>query len=190
MFGRLKARRSIYGALVVAALSGCSTAYYAHTKEGKFWGATCLEWRNQHEFAFHQNSRHPFYFERANGEKIIPKSIYTDGGSIPRALWAFRGYSPWEYGPAFIIHDWLFIAHHCRSLLRGEAALAGWRLPTTTSRNRRRTTRAVATGTQAPRPGIASDEGRTEENSSGNKGAIARASAGQVNPNCPSSIVD
>jgi hypothetical protein len=116
MFGRLKARRSIYGALVVAALSGCSTAYYAHTTQGKFWGATCLEWRNQHEFAFHQNSRHPFYFERANGEKIIPKSIYTDGGSIPRALWTFRGYSPWEYGPAFIIHDWLFIAHHCHEI--------------------------------------------------------------------------
>jgi Protein of unknown function (DUF1353) len=112
----LNASRFVCAVLLIAALSGCSMDYYAHTKQGVFYGATCLDWKNQHEFAFHQNPAHPFYFQRANGEKIIPKSIYTDGGSIPRALWAFRGYSPWEYGPAFIIHDWLFIAHHCQAI--------------------------------------------------------------------------
>jgi hypothetical protein len=39
--------------------------------------------------------------------------MYTDGGSIPRPLWAFRGYSPWGYAPAFIVHDWLFEMKHC-----------------------------------------------------------------------------
>jgi hypothetical protein len=76
-------------------------------------GGAYLEWKNQHEFVFHQNQKEPFYFERTNGQRIIPKSMYTDGGSIPRVLWGFSGYSPWEYGPAFLIHDWIFIAHHC-----------------------------------------------------------------------------
>src|SRR5204862_1660076 len=78
----------------------------------------------------------------------------------------------------------------CRSILRSEAALAGWRLPATTSRHRRRTTRAVTAGTQAPRSCIASAESRTEEDSRRDKGAIARASARQVNSKCPTSIAD
>jgi hypothetical protein len=39
--------------------------------------------------------------------------MYTDGGSIPRFLWGVKGYSPWSYAPAYIVHDWLFEAHHC-----------------------------------------------------------------------------
>jgi hypothetical protein len=39
--------------------------------------------------------------------------MYTDGGSIPRPLRAFDGFSPWGYGPAYIMHDWIFAAHHC-----------------------------------------------------------------------------
>jgi hypothetical protein len=39
--------------------------------------------------------------------------MYTDGGSIPRALRAFDGFSPWGYGPAYIMHEWIFAAHHC-----------------------------------------------------------------------------
>lgn len=39
--------------------------------------------------------------------------MYTDGGSIPRIFWWVPGYSPWGIGPAYIIHDWLFAAHHC-----------------------------------------------------------------------------
>ena len=40
--------------------------------------------------------------------------MYTDGGSIPRPLWALRSYSPWGYAPAFIVHDWLFHMRHCQ----------------------------------------------------------------------------
>jgi hypothetical protein len=39
--------------------------------------------------------------------------MYTDGGSIPRLLWSVPGFSPWGYGPAYIVHDWLFAAKHC-----------------------------------------------------------------------------
>jgi hypothetical protein len=40
--------------------------------------------------------------------------MYTDGGSAPPVFWALPGFSPWGYGPAYIIHDWLFEQHHCR----------------------------------------------------------------------------
>jgi hypothetical protein len=33
-------------------------------------------------------------FTRANGDVITPREMYTDGGSIPRPLWVFRGLSP------------------------------------------------------------------------------------------------
>lgn len=102
---------SLLGAIYL--LTGCAAGHYAHTDAGTFYGQTNLEWKNSHEFVFHQSLERPFYFERANGDKIIPPSIYTDGGSIPRPFWILRGYSPWEYGPAFIIHDWLFVAHQC-----------------------------------------------------------------------------
>ncbi|RXT51422.1 hypothetical protein B6S44_21260 [Bosea sp. Tri-44] len=39
--------------------------------------------------------------------------MYTDGGSIPKIAQAFNGFSPWGYAPAYMIHDWLFVAHHC-----------------------------------------------------------------------------
>jgi len=111
-FNRRGALRFSRCVLLLASLCGCSPSFYSTTKKGRFMGKPCLEWRNQREFVFHQNLQEPFYFERANKEKIFPKSMYTDGGSIPRVLWSFSGYSPWEYGPAFLIHDWLFVAHH------------------------------------------------------------------------------
>ena len=40
--------------------------------------------------------------------------MYTDGGSVPRPFWILRNYSPWGYGPAFIVHDWLFHEQNCK----------------------------------------------------------------------------
>ena len=36
----------------------------------------------------------------------------TDAGSIPRVIWSIPGLSPWDYLPAYMIHDWDFKAHH------------------------------------------------------------------------------
>jgi hypothetical protein len=41
--------------------------------------------------------------------------MYTDGGSIPRLFWSVKGFSPWGYGPAYVLHDWLFHQHRCGS---------------------------------------------------------------------------
>lgn len=93
--------------------SGCATAKYNRTPQGELGGRLTIEWIGADQFIYRPDAKKPFYFKRANGEVIQPKNMYTDGGSIPRPLWAFRGYSPWGYGPAYIAHDWLFAAHHC-----------------------------------------------------------------------------
>jgi hypothetical protein len=54
-----------------------------------------------------------FTFETGNGRIIAPGLMYTDGGSIPRFAQIFKGFSPWGFGPAYIVHDWIFYAQHC-----------------------------------------------------------------------------
>lgn len=52
-------------------------------------------------------------FRRANGEEVTPGTMVTDAGSIPRICWAIPGLDPWTFLPAFLVHDWDFMAHHC-----------------------------------------------------------------------------
>lgn len=91
----------------------CVGCAYDRTKVGKIHGKYSLTWVSSDLFAFIPDANDPFCFERHNGERIYPAAMYTDGGSIPRPLWAFRNYSPWTYGPAYLVHDWLFLAHDC-----------------------------------------------------------------------------
>lgn len=46
---------------------------------------------------------------------VRPEMMHTDGGSIPRPAQLFTGFSPWDYAPAYMVHDWLFVARHCLS---------------------------------------------------------------------------
>ena len=57
-------------------------------------------------------NREHFRFIRGTGEVIEPGMMFTDGCSIPRALWFVKDLSPWSYAPAFLVHDWLFDSHH------------------------------------------------------------------------------
>jgi hypothetical protein len=99
--------------LIVIAISGCVTQPYRETTEGTFSGHVDVRWVQNDYFLFLPNEADPFTFLRANGKSIRPGPMYTDGGSIPRFLWGIEGYSPWGYAPAYIVHDWLFEAHHC-----------------------------------------------------------------------------
>jgi hypothetical protein len=92
---------------------GCANWNYTRIPPGEVGGRVTIEWVGPDQFIYRPDAKRPFYFKRSNGEVIQPRSIYTDGGSIPRSLWAFRGYSPWAFGSAYIAHDWLFSAHHC-----------------------------------------------------------------------------
>lgn len=93
--------------------TSCSTIDYDKIPVGELHGRLTLEWVGPDQFIYRPDARNPFYFKRANGEVIQPGSVFTDGGTIPRPLWVFRGYSPWGFGSAYVAHDWLFSAHHC-----------------------------------------------------------------------------
>ena len=97
--------------IVSVLVASCAGAKYSTVRAGKFGGRMKIEWVGPDEFIFRPDAQRPFHFTRADGVTITPQAMFTDGGSIPRPLWAVRGYSPWGYGPAFIIHDWLFVAH-------------------------------------------------------------------------------
>jgi hypothetical protein len=99
----------------VTALASCATQHYIHTKTGTLEGDLIVQWRKPDEFLFIPSVDHPLKFTRSrNGDVIQPDRMWTDGGSIPRPFWVFKNYSPWGYGPAFIIHDWLFHMQDCR----------------------------------------------------------------------------
>src|SRR5437016_1616727 len=80
--------------LAFALLTSCASSKYNKVPKGEVGGLLTIEWVGPDKFIYRPNAKRPFYFKRANGEIIQPKSMYTDGGSIPRPLWAIRGYSP------------------------------------------------------------------------------------------------
>ncbi|HRK18422.1 MAG TPA: DUF1353 domain-containing protein [Hyphomicrobiaceae bacterium] len=80
---------------------------------GKLEGKLVVQWLEPDKFLFVPDSAAPLRFTRSTGEVIQPQKLMTDGGSVPRAMWVARSYSPWGYAPAFIIHDWLFEMKRC-----------------------------------------------------------------------------
>lgn len=113
--------------LCLGLLSGCAPFdYQAVSRNGRFDGRLFVMWVGEGapftgdgSFVFVPNPRDPLTFTRFDstgaqiGPPIRPEMMYTDGGSIPRIATVFRGLSPWGYAPAYMIHDWLFIANHC-----------------------------------------------------------------------------
>ncbi len=111
-----KTPRALAGAgllLALSMLSGCASLHYRNTDTGELSGKLTVQWLTPDQFLFLPDPQDPLSFTRADATRIVPGAIYTDGGSVPRALWAVKNYSPWGYAPAFIIHDWLFEMQHC-----------------------------------------------------------------------------
>jgi len=105
--------RNILAAVFCACLWSCATQRYGDTDLVRYSGAVDVRWLKNDYFLFLPNKDDPFTLTRRDGKSIRPGPMYTDGGSIPRFAWGVPGYSPWGYAPAYIIHDWLFEAHHC-----------------------------------------------------------------------------
>ncbi|MGA0596435.1 hypothetical protein [Enterovirga sp. CN4-39] len=104
-------------------LGGCATVDYADLSPGKLSGSLFVMWVGEGEgsedgrFLFVPDPDAPLTFRRPDpqqpGAIVKPDMMYTDGGSIPRIAQVFNGLSPWGYAPAYMIHDWLFVARHC-----------------------------------------------------------------------------
>jgi len=93
--------------------TGCASLHYKKINSGTLKGKLLVQWIDYDKFIFTPSKNDPLVFIRYNQKEIKPGKMYTDGGSIPRALWVLKSYSPWGYAPAYIIHDWLFEMKHC-----------------------------------------------------------------------------
>jgi hypothetical protein len=76
-------------------------------------GILLIQWNDEERFIYVPEFRDPLRFKTRDGREIRPERMYTDGGSIPRVFWSAKGFSPWGYGPAYVLHDWLFHQHRC-----------------------------------------------------------------------------
>jgi hypothetical protein len=105
-------------AVAAVGLGGCLEQlygwHYDQTKAGELKGTLRVTWVNQDSFLYEPDPADPLTFKRADGTTITPAAMFTDGGSIPLALRTLKGYSPWGYAPAFLIHDWLFVMKQCK----------------------------------------------------------------------------
>lgn len=121
--GRLLTRlRLAVAAAALCTAAACGVDYRA-APVGRFDGSLLVMWLGEGDasgdgrFLFVPSPGRPLTFERTgpgNAPQVIqPEMMYTDGGSIPRIGQVFRGFSPWGYAPAYMIHDWLFVARHC-----------------------------------------------------------------------------
>lgn len=110
--------------LALLAVSACGPASIKDAPSGEFQGALFVMWVGETQgglgdgtFVF-VPSKDPLMFKRKRPDATVPviqpEMMYTDGGSIPQFAQVFRGFSPWGYAPAYMVHDWLFVARRCK----------------------------------------------------------------------------
>jgi len=111
--------------LILGCIAGCARVY-EEARPGELTGQVLVVWigpgsdtEGDGRFIFvpPRDKEQQLTFHRPVGENpaslIVPEAIYTDGGSIPRIVQPFKGFNPWAYAPAYMIHDWLFVARRC-----------------------------------------------------------------------------
>lgn len=113
----------VLGLAIAIVIAGCTSVDYRKLATGELSGSLFVMWVGEGNssgdgnFLFVPDPRDPLIFHRSDptapGGVIKPGLMYTDGGSIPKIAQVFKGLSPWGYAPAYMIHDWVFIAHHC-----------------------------------------------------------------------------
>jgi hypothetical protein len=113
----------VFFAALAAGLSACTTVDFSQLAPATLTGSLFVMWVGEGDssgdgkFVFVPDPADPLTLRRAErslpGAEIQPGLMYTDGGSIPKIAQVFKGLSPWGYAPAYMIHDWMFTAHHC-----------------------------------------------------------------------------
>ena len=96
------------------ATAACGTISYYTTDLGILRGRVIIMWVAENKFVYVPAPKGPLVFETGLGRRIAPGLMYTDGGSVPRFAQILRGFSPWGFGPAYVIHDWIFFGRHCQ----------------------------------------------------------------------------
>lgn len=113
-----------YGPLTAAIMCitscGCVSVDPSREPKGALSGALLIQWTGEDRFIFTPDPQKPLVYTRGQ-RRIAPGRMYTDGGSIPRVFWSAKGFSPWAYGPAYIVHDWIFNEHRCGRVFQGAA---------------------------------------------------------------------
>ena len=115
------------GALCLG-LAGCATIDYNAAPVGRFEGSALVVWVGAGDESISGDGKFIYVPRRGDelvffrgatavaseGNSIIkPDAFYTDGGSIPRFVQGVQGFNAWAFGPAYIIHDWLFVVRKC-----------------------------------------------------------------------------
>ncbi|MGY5806818.1 hypothetical protein ACXHXG_03820 [Rhizobium sp. LEGMi198b] len=116
-------KAGVFFAALAIGLSACTTIDFSKLAPATLTGSLFVMWVGEGnssgdgKFVFVPDPADPLTFRRADsslpGAEIQPGLMYTDGGSIPKIAQVFKGLSPWGYAPAYMIHDWMFTAHHC-----------------------------------------------------------------------------
>jgi hypothetical protein len=108
----LRCRRFLAPAIFIAVtLAGC--VGWINYGDGILTGRVVVQWTREDKFIY-LKTPNPLSFKPSFlNTPIVPETMYTDGGSIPRIFWSIPGLSPWGLGPAYVIHDWLFEVHRC-----------------------------------------------------------------------------
>ncbi|MEM5476990.1 DUF1353 domain-containing protein [Pacificibacter sp. AS14] len=121
-------KRCLLSLCAALVLASCGKVDPAQVSRGTFEGNVHLVWIRGGEddplgdgvFAYLPTGNDKLVFNRGAGkwrsegsEVIVPEAFYTDGGSVPRAFQSLNGFNAWAYGPAYVIHDWIFVARKC-----------------------------------------------------------------------------
>ena len=98
--------------LLILILGGAQAATAQSSPQLK--GRLVVEWSSSEQFVYRRDTKNPLRLVTEKGVTIDPKDIYTDGGSIPQIFQNISGLSPWNLGPAYIVHDWIFFNKKCK----------------------------------------------------------------------------
>ncbi len=103
--------------LATLLLAACGTWIHDDIHDGDFRGVATVEWVGQDYFVYRPDPKRALSFQpsfwKNTTMRITPTLMFTDGGSIPRFFWNIPGLSPWGFGPAYVIHDYIFTVHRC-----------------------------------------------------------------------------
>lgn len=116
-------RRSL-SMICALGLGACGVVDYDDLPDARFEGVLHVVWIGEGSdfvgdgrFVYLPDETAPLRLVRSDPEASVaviePPAMFTDGGSIPRPATLFGGLSPWGYGPAYVIHDWIFVARQC-----------------------------------------------------------------------------